>query len=82
MVEDVITTGGSVKEVIEIVRQAGGEVVGLGVIVDRTGGAVDFGTRLESVIKLDVQSWKAEECPLCKEGKLELVKPGSRKLKK
>ena len=82
VVEDVITTGGSVKEVIEIVRQAGGEVVGLGVIVDRTGGAVDFGTRLESVIKLDVQSWKAEECPLCKEGKLELVKPGSRKLKK
>ncbi|MBQ3226902.1 MAG: orotate phosphoribosyltransferase [Clostridia bacterium] len=80
VVEDVVTTGGSVREVIDIVRKNGGEVVGLGVIVDRTGGKIDFGVPLESVISMEVISYEADECPLCKEG-LPLVKPGSRALK-
>jgi len=81
LVEDVVTTGGSVKEVKELVEAAGGIVVGVGSIVDRSNGAVDFGVPFKAVIRLDVQSWPAEECPLCKEGKLPAVKPGSRKLK-
>ena len=78
VVEDVVTTGGSVKEVIEIVRSSGGVVVGVGVIVDRTGGKMDFGVPLKSVISMQVDSWEADDCPLCKEGKLPPVKPGSR----
>lgn len=81
VVEDVVTTGGSVKEVIEIVKAADGQVVGVGSIVDRTGGKIDFGYPFKSVISFDVQSWEADECPLCREGKLELVKPGSRQVK-
>lgn len=79
VVEDVVTTGGSVREVIDIVKAAGGVVVGVGVVVDRTGGKIDFGVPVKSVISMDVQSWEADECPICKEGKLPLVKPGSRK---
>jgi orotate phosphoribosyltransferase len=77
IVEDVITTGGSVKEVIEVVKNHGGNVIGVGVIVDRSGGNADFGTRLESVISIDVQSYTSEECPLCKQN-IPVVKPGSR----
>lgn len=79
LVEDVVTTGGSVKEVLELVKAAGAEVVGVGSIVDRTNGAVDFGVPFKSVIKVEVESWEPEDCPLCKEGKLPVVKPGSRK---
>lgn len=78
VVEDVVTTGGSVKEVVELVRKAGGTVAGVGVIVDRFAGAADFGVPLKSVISLQVDSWQKEDCPLCKEG-LPFVKPGSRK---
>ena len=80
IVEDVVTTGGSVREVIDLVRAAGGDIVGVGSIVDRTGGKIDFGVPFQAVISLNVESWEPEECPLCKEGKLELVKPGSRKV--
>lgn len=79
VVEDVITTGGSVKEVIEVVNGCGGDIVGVGVIVDRSGGKVDFGTRLESVISMEVQSYSPEQCPLCKEN-IPIIKPGSRNL--
>jgi len=80
LVEDVVTTGGSVKEVIAIVEQAGGIVAGVGSIVDRTGGAMDFGYPYKSVISMKVEAWEKDSCPICKEGKVELVKPGSRKL--
>ncbi len=81
IVEDVVTTGGSVKEVIELVRAAGGDVVGVGSIVDRTGGKIDFGVPFKAVYSADVTSWEKDACPLCKAGELELVKPGSRKIK-
>lgn len=79
IVEDVVTTGGSVKEVIEIVREQGGIVAGVGAIIDRTGGEMDFGVPFKSVISMKVESWEAENCPLCSEGKTPPVKPGSRK---
>jgi orotate phosphoribosyltransferase len=78
--EDVVTTGGSVFEVIDIVKNLGGEIVGVGFIVDRSNGKVNFGFPQFSTMKLDVKSFLPEECPLCKEG-IELVKPGSRKVK-
>lgn len=82
VVEDVVTTGGSVREVMELIKEAGGVVVGVGSIVDRTGGKIDFGVPFRAVYSAEVESWDADACPLCKEGKLELVKPGSRKIKK
>lgn len=79
VVEDVVTTGGSVKEVIALIQHAGGVVAGVGSIVDRTGGKIDFGVPFKAVYSADVASWEATECPLCKAGIHELVKPGSRK---
>lgn len=78
IVEDVVTTGGSVREVMKIVEEAGGNIVGVGSIVDRTNGKIDFGLPYQSVIAFDVKAYEPEECPLCKEGKLPVVKPGSR----
>ena len=78
--EDVVTTGGSVFEVIEIIKHNGGIVNGVGFIVDRSNGKVNFGVPQFSTVKLDVVSYSPEECPLCKQG-IELVKPGSRKIK-
>lgn len=79
VVEDVVTTGGSVKEVIELVKAAGGILVGVGSLIDRTGGAIDFGSPFQAVITLKVEAWEKDDCPLCKEG-IPAVKPGSRKI--
>ena len=81
MVEDTVTTGGSVREVIELLRAQGAELVGVGAIVDRSAGKVDFGVPFRAVLSMDVVSYEAADCPLCREGKLALVKPGSRALK-
>jgi len=78
VVEDVVTTGGSVNEVIEIVRAAGGEVAGVAVLVDRSAGKVDFGVRKGSGLSRDIESWLPDECPLCRDGQGEAIKPGSR----
>lgn len=77
--EDVVTTGGSVREVMEVVREKGAQVVGVGVLVDRSGGKVDFGVPLRALLTLEIPSYDAAECPLCREG-LPLVKPGSRQI--
>lgn len=77
VVEDVVTTGGSVKEVIDIVKAKGGEVVGVALLVDRSNGKVKLGTRIEACLSMDVVSYEASECPLCKDG-IPIVKPGSR----
>lgn len=78
--EDVVTTGGSVFEVINIVKNNNAKVAGVGFIVDRSNGKVDFGFPQISTLKMEVVSYLPEECPLCKDG-LEIVKPGSRKIK-
>lgn len=80
VVEDVVTTGGSVKEVIALLQDFGATVVGVGSIVDRSNGAVDFGVPFEAVLPMEVVSYLPEDCPLCKQG-LPAVKPGSRSLK-
>jgi orotate phosphoribosyltransferase len=79
--EDVVTTGGSVFEVIEIVKSFGAKVVGVGYIVDRSNGKVNFGFPQFSTLKVNAVSFLPEECELCKQG-LPLVKPGSRKTTK
>jgi orotate phosphoribosyltransferase len=81
VVEDVVTTGTSVFEVLEALRaeRAEGRVVGVGFLVDRSGGKVDFGTpRQKAQLKLDLPVWDAADCPLCKQG-VPLTKRGSRK---
>ncbi|MDD5772402.1 MAG: orotate phosphoribosyltransferase [bacterium] len=78
VVEDVITTGGSIKEVIELAKNGGAKIVGVGSIVDRSGGKVDFGVRKEVLVTLDVKKFTQAECPLCKKG-IPVDKPGSRK---
>jgi len=78
VVEDVITTGGSTRETIDAVRAAGGEVVGAGSIIDRSGGAADVGAPRAALATLTVVTHDPADCPLCREG-TPAVKPGSRK---
>lgn len=78
VVEDVVTTGGSTREVIEVVRTLGGVAVGAGSLIDRSGGTVDLGVPRHALATLEVPSYKAEDCPMCKEGST-AIKPGSRK---
>jgi len=80
VVEDVITTGGSVLEVLDLVKQCGGELVGLGYLVDRSNGAFDPGVRAEYLLNLEAPTWAANECPLCEAG-VSLQSRGSRHLK-
>ena len=77
VVEDVVTTGGSTKEVIEVVKYLGGKVVGVGSIIGRSDSAIDFGAPFYSLAKVKVLSYKEGECPLCKKG-IPVTKPGSR----
>lgn len=77
--EDVVTTGGSVFDVIKCVNDNGGVVAGVAVLVDRSNGKVDFGVKTVAAYTADVVAYEAGNCPLCKEGKLEPYKPGSRK---
>jgi len=79
VVEDVTTTGSSVREVIDIVKSRKGKVVGVGVLIDRSGGEVDFGIKTEKLLTVDIKTYLPEECPLCKKG-IPVVKPGSREL--
>jgi orotate phosphoribosyltransferase len=79
VVEDVITTGGSVKEVIEIVRQSGGKLVGVGVIVDRSGGQVRLAEDQYSLLQLETVSYAENEIPP-ELKQIPAVKPGSRSL--
>jgi len=79
VVEDVTTTGSSVREVMDIVKLRQGKVVGVGVLIDRSGGKVDFGVKTEKLLTVDIKTYLPEECPLCKKG-IPVVKPGSREL--
>lgn len=78
--ENVVTTGGSVKEVIDLVGKLGATVVAVAEVVDRSGGRVDFGVPNESLLQIDVKTYAPDECPMCKAGTA-AVKPGSKGLK-
>jgi orotate phosphoribosyltransferase len=77
VVEDVVTTGGSTREVIELLQAAGVRVLAAGSIIDRTGGKVDLGVRKESLEILNTSTWQPEACPLCRDG-IPIERPGSR----
>lgn len=79
VVEDIVTTGGSVMEVIDVVRAQGGIPVSVGLLVDRSGGKVDFGIPAQALLHLTVETFTPDSCPLCKKG-LPMTKRGSRKL--
>lgn len=68
VVDDILTTGGSVREALEAVRQAGAEPVGVAVMVDRSGGNVDFGVPLYAATEVEMQTWEPAACPLCRDG--------------
>jgi len=75
--EDVITTGASTKEVLEVVTSFGAAIIGVASIIDRSGKNIDFGVKSKSLLKLDLPIFSDQECPLCKKG-MEITKPGSR----
>ena len=77
IIEDVVTTGGSVKEVAELARAADAELVGFGFIVDRSMSDPGLAPRAEALLRRVAESYDAEDCPLCREN-LPIVKPGSR----
>jgi len=77
VVEDVITTGGSTREVMAAVRARGARVLAVGSLVDRGGGAVDLGVPYRSLLELEVEAYPADACPLCARGGVP-EKPGSR----
>jgi orotate phosphoribosyltransferase len=79
IVDDILTTGGSVKEVVQLVEQHQAEILGIGILLDRSGGKVKFNYPLKALVVTDVTNYRPEECPLCKSGE-PLVKPGSRKI--
>ena len=76
IVDDILTTGSSVHEVIAAVNKLDGNIVGIGVMVDRSGQAPDFGFPLFSCHRAATVTYRPEECPLCAAG-VPLVKPGS-----
>jgi len=78
VIEDVITTGGSTKEVIRVVETHGAKVLAAGSIIDRSGGRADVGVPRVALESLKAIAYQPEDCPLCKEG-LPVVKPGSRR---
>jgi orotate phosphoribosyltransferase len=79
VVEDVVTTGGSVEELMGLIRESGATIVGVAALVDRSGGWASFDVRYHTLISVDLKTFSPEACPLCKEG-IPAVKPGSRSL--
>ena len=81
VVEDVITTGGSALEVVDLVRKSGGDPVGVGALIDRDDPVREWhaGVPLHALVTVKADSWAEEECPMCAEGQ-PLDDPGSRRL--
>ncbi|GAH83748.1 unnamed protein product, partial [marine sediment metagenome] len=77
IVDDVLTTGGSIKGTIDVVNKLGGVVIGIGVLVDRSTEEIDFNVPLFSCLRVPTVVYPAEACPLCAAG-LPLVRPGGR----
>lgn len=76
VVDDILTTGGSVRETLSALESVGADVRAIAVLVDRSGGAVTFGAPLTALATLDIETWDAADCPLCVAG-TPVVKPGS-----
>lgn len=76
ILDDILTRGGSLRETLAALQPHPVEVVAIGVIVDRSGGTVDFGVPLTALATVDIETWEPANCPLCAEG-IPLVKPGT-----
>ena len=81
VVEDVVTTGKSTHEVIDVVKEYGAKPVAVAAIVDRSDGAAIFQEPFHALLTTYIKTYRPEECPICREGKVPLTKPGSRGLK-
>ena len=81
VVEDVITTGKSIYEVIDLVEGLGAKVEAVASLVDRSDGAAIFAQDFYPLLKIQIKTYRPEDCPLCRERKAPLTKPGSRELK-
>jgi orotate phosphoribosyltransferase len=79
VVEDVLTTGGSTRETMQVARAAGGHVVGAAAIVDRSAGAARFDVPFAALVEVTLPTYEPDKCPLCAQG-LPVVKPGSRQV--
>jgi orotate phosphoribosyltransferase len=77
VVEDVVTTGGSTRETMEVARAAGGVVVGAGAIIDRSGGSQRLDVPFHALATVPLPTYQPDACPLCADGR-PVVKPGSR----
>jgi len=77
VVEDVVTTGGSSREVMDILREAGADVLAAASIIDRSGGSADLGVPRVALETMKVEAYREEDCPMCRAG-TPVVKPGSR----
>ncbi len=75
--EDVVTKGGRVQQTIDLARSLGADIVGVAVIVDRSGGDASFDVPFKSALKLELPTYDPAACPLCKEGK-SIDRPGSK----
>ncbi|MFC2039666.1 orotate phosphoribosyltransferase [Chloroflexota bacterium] len=79
IVDDILTTGGSVREVVSAVKKAGGDIIGIAVMVDRSGGSLHFGNiPLFACLSAETIAYRPDDCPLCRTG-VPLIKPGSSK---
>ena len=75
--EDVVTRGGRVQQTVDLVKELGGEVAGIAVIVDRSMGNASFDIPHDSLMKLELETYDPESCPLCEKG-MEITRPGSK----
>jgi orotate phosphoribosyltransferase len=79
VVEDVVTTGGSTREVVEVLQSAGANVLAAGSIIDRSGGRADVSVPRVALVTLQVVAYQPDDCPLCRDG-IPVMKPGSRRV--
>lgn len=77
VIEDVVTTGGSTREVVSLLNDSGARVIAAGCIIDRSGGQAELGAPRTALKTMAVTTWHPENCPLCRAG-VPVVKPGSR----
>lgn len=83
IVEDIVTTGGSVREVVDVVKASQGEIVGVGLLVNRSGGKADFGIpnqKVQALLNLTVPTYQPVDCPLCKDH-VPMTERGSKHIK-
>lgn len=76
VVDDILTTGGSVRETLAALNATGAEIKAIGLLVDRSGGSVSFGVPLVSLAALDIETFEPEDCPLCRDN-VPMTKPGT-----